>query len=167
MIPAAVLTRLGPWLTRAGSAAMTSVKAALGKNGVVVNSVSDVVAYAKTSPGNAMLVFSNLAMAGFAVSDLFSPADKASGEVRAAATSLAMAEAAAANLRLIEIGQDSESLGGISGNKQDLVTLRRILQWARGHYGSAESVIEAHKAQQAFFELSLDDVRSGFELLDI
>lgn len=167
MIPVAVLSRLGPWLTRAGAAAMTSVKAVLAKRGVVVNSVSDVVAFAKASPSNAALVFSNLAMAGFAVSDLFSPADKAEGEARAMATSLALAEARAAELRLIEVGEDSESLGGLSGNKQDLVTLRRILQWARGHYGSPAAAIEAHKAQQAFYELSLGDVKTGFELLDV
>lgn len=167
MIPAAVLTRLGPWLTRAGSAAMATAKEALGKSGVVVNSVSDVVNYAKSSPGNAMLVFSNLAMAGFAVSDLFSPADKQEGAARAAAVSLALAEARAADIRLIEIGEGSERLGGLAGNKQDLVTLRRILQWARGHYGSPSAAIEAHKVQQAFFELSLGDVTTGFDLLDV
>lgn len=167
MIPAAVVTRLGPWLTRAGNAALAAAKEALAKSGVVVNSVSDVVNYAKSNPGNAMLVFSNLAIAGFAVSDLFSPADKQEGEARATAVSLAVAEAQAADIRLIDIGANSESLGGLSGNKQDLVALRRILQWARGHYGSPSAAIEAHKAQQAFFELSLGDVTTGFDLLDV
>lgn len=167
MIPAAVLARLGPWLIRAGQASVARAVAAMQKSGVSVNTVGDIVSYAKASPTNALFVFSNLAMAGFAVSDLFSPAEKQDGEARRVATSLAVAEAAAVDSRLLDIAGKSEELGGISGNTQDLVTLRRILKWAKGHYGSEGAAVEAFKSHQAFFELSLGDVLGGFEVLDV
>lgn len=167
MIPAAVLARLGPWLTRAGQAAVAQAVTAMQKSGIPVNTVADIVSYAKTNPTNALLVFSNLAMAGFAVSDLFSPAEKQDGEARRIATSLAVAEAAAVEVRLLDIASQSEKLSGVSGNKQDLVALRRILKWAKGHYGSQDAAIEAFKSHQAFFELSLHDLTNGFEVLDV
>lgn len=168
MVPLAVLSRLGPWLARAGSAVLPKAFNAVSKaSGTAVSSVDDVVKYAKASPGNALIVMSSLATAGFAVSDLWSPGDKADPESRSLAASLAVAELRATNQRLIEIGGDSESLAGLSGNRADLVLLQRVLRWARGHYGSPASAMEAHMSQQAFFELSFDDIKSGFEILDI
>lgn len=167
-IPGNVIARLGPWLMRAGGSVGPKAVEAVQKAGATgIASVGDIVTYAKTNPTNAALVFTSLASAGFAVSDLFSPADKQDQDARSSATALAVAEAAAVDAKLIDIAGASEELGGISGNKQDLVTLQRILRFARGHYGSATAATEAWKSHQAFFELSLKDVETGFAILDI
>lgn len=167
-IPAAVLARLGPWLMRAGPAASAKAVAAVSKAGVPgIRSVSDIVKYVKLNPMNSAVIFSSLASAGFAVSDLFSPADKQDDESRQTATSLAMLELKAMNVRLDDNASLSEDMAGLSGNRDDLVLLRRILKFARGHYGSAERAIEAFRSHQAFFELDLNDIKSGFENLDL
>lgn len=167
-IPISVLSRLGPWLSRAGAAASSKAVEVVTKAGAVgVTSPTTLMQYAKASPTNAFLVVTSLASAGFAVSDLFSPADKQDGDVRSAATALAIAEAAAVDAKLVDIAESSESLGGLSGSRTDLVTLQRVLRWARGHYGSPAAAMEAFKSQQAFFELNEADVKNGFEILDI
>lgn len=167
-IPGNVIARLGPWLMRAGGNVGPKAVEAVQKAGATgISSVNDIVVYAKNSPVNAALVFTSLASAGFAVSDLFSPADKQNIDARSSATALAVAEAAAVDAKLIDVAGASENLGGISGNKQDLVTLQRVLRFARGHYGSASAATEAWKSHQAFFELSLKDVETGFAILDI
>jgi len=168
LIPATVIARLGPWLMRAGPAASAKAVEAVSKAGVPgIRSVGDIVKYVKLNPMNSAVLFSSLASAGFAVSDLFSPADKQDDESRQAATSLAVLELKAMNVRLDGIAAGSEELSGISGDRSDLVLLRRILKFARGHYGSAERAIEAFRSHQAFFELNLDDIKSGFENLDL
>lgn len=167
-IPAAVLARLGPWLNRAGPAAAEKAVSAISKAGVTgISTIDDIVRYVKANPLNSTVVFSSLASAGFAVSDLFSPADKQDVDARAAATSLAVKELEAVNQRLIDVAGNSEELAGISGKREDLVLLRRVLGFAKGHYGSSARAIEAWKNHQAFFELSLSDVEAGFELLDV
>lgn len=167
-IPAAVVARLGPWLARVGAvAAEKAVTAVRGAGATGVNTVQDIARYASSSSANAIVVFSSLASAGFAVSDLFSPADKQDSEVRASAASFAVKELEMSNQRLIEIAGESEKLKGISGDRKDLVLLQRVLRFAKGHYGSAGAAIEAWKSHQAFFELSLEDVETGFNLLDV
>lgn len=167
-IPAAAAARLGPWLMRAGPAAGEAAVAAVTKAGATgIKSVSDIVRYIGANKMNTAVVFSSLASAGFAVSDLFSPADKQDPEARVSATSLSVAELKASDSRLIDVAGDSENLAGLSGSREDLVLLRRILQWAKGHYGSAASAVEAWKSQQAFFELSLADIENGFAVLDV
>jgi hypothetical protein len=130
-----------------------------------VRTLQDVVSYAMANKSNAVMVGTTIASAGYAISDLFSPADKADPEVRALATELAVIEQRAVRARIDGVASTSETLKGVSGSKQDLVLLRDILQWARGHYGSASAAKHAFGMQQAFFELSSADVDVGFELL--
>ena len=165
MFPVAVVSRLGPWLSRLGPAAAEAAYAALAKVGIKVASAGELVAYINANKGAVAGVMTTLASAGYAVSDLFSPADKADPESRRSALELAIMEQKAIDARFSEVAKTSEIIAGISGKGQDLRMLREICVWAKGHYGSAESAIDAFNKQQAFYELSEDDVRLGFELL--
>lgn len=165
---AAMLSRLGPWLGRAGTAAAENALVAVSKaTGKSIGKIDELVTFVKTNPGNAVLALTSLASSGFAVSDLFTPADKQDPEVRKLATQLANIEQTAIEGRLSEVAAASESLRGLSGNRADLVLLREILTWAAGQYGSPESAKRAFKMHQAFFELSAADVENGYEVLGI
>lgn len=167
-IPVAVIARLGPWLGRLGGAALSRIYAAIrSSGGPALNSVQGVVDYVKASPANAVLVFSSIASLGIGISDLFSPEDKTTADGRSIATSLAVMEAQASNLVLLPASENSETLKGISGNRTELKALQRTLAFAVGHYGSKSAAREAHVLHQAFFELSLDDLDAGFDVLDI
>lgn len=167
-IPAMVISRLGPWLGRMGASVLPRALTALEKAGVSgLRSVDDIVKYAKENPLNASLVFSALAQVGFTVSDLFSPQDKTDINGRSAATKLAVIEMKAVDQKLLEVAEMSEELKGISGNRNDLKTLQTVLRWAKSHYGSERAAIDAWKNNQAFFELSVSDIETGFGVLDV
>lgn len=165
MFPVTVITRLGPWLGRLGPVALDGVYAALAKVGINVSTITQIGQYLSSNKTAVFTVFSTLASAGYAVSDMFSPSDKTDPEVRKTATELAVMEQQAIQARISKAAQQSETLSGLAGKGQDLRMLRDICVWARGHYGSAESALDAFNKQQAFFELSESDVKLGFELL--
>lgn len=167
MIPITVLARLPSMLRSAGAAGLTRAREALAKVGITVSSVDDIMVYARQSPANAALVFTNLAMAGFAVSDLFTGSDKQDRDVRALVADLAMAELGQVNTRIEATAAASESLAGIVGDRKDLAALAEILRFAVGHYGSHAAAINAHSRHQAFFELSKNDVEAGLRLLNL
>lgn len=164
----AVVTRLGAWLRSMGpKAADNAVAAVAPKSGGVVKDLPTLISYATSSPTNAVLTLTNLAAAGFMVSDLFTPADKQDPETRVLAGQLTSREMAVIEGRIDEVVAESEELGGILGSKTDLVLLQRALTWARGHYGSANAAIEAHRMSQVFAELSHGDVKAGYDLLSL
>lgn len=165
---AAMLSRLGPWLGRAGTAAAENALVAVSKaTGTKFSKIDDLVAYVKGNKANAVLALSTLASTGFAVSDLFTPADKQDPETRQLATELAVIEMSAIDGRLNDVAASSEQLKGLSGNRSDLLLLREVLTWAAGEYGSVESAKRAFKMHQAFFELSAADVENGYDVLGI
>lgn len=164
----AAIQRLGAWLRSMGPKAADKAVAAVGpKSGGLVKDLSSLVAFATSSPTNAVLTLTNLAMTGFMVSDLFTPADKLDPEVRLLAGKLTATEMAVIEGRIDEVAAASEELEGVLGSKTDLVLLQRVLTWARGHYGSPNAAIEAHRMSQAFAELSHSDVKAGYELLNL
>lgn len=163
-----VVQRLGAWLRSMGPKAADTAVAVVGpKSGGKVKDVSSLIAYATENPGNAAMTLVNLAAAGFMVSDLFTPSDKQDPEVRALAGQLTATEMAVIEGRIDDVIAESEELEGVLGSKNDLVLLQRVLTWARGHYGSANAAIEAHRMSQAFVELSHGDVKAGYELLNL
>ncbi|UNI73405.1 hypothetical protein ER16_Small1 [Pseudomonas phage ER16] len=107
-----------------------------------------------------------MASTGFAVSDLFTPADKQDPEVRKLATDLAVIEQRAIGNRLSVVAAESEQLKGLSGNRSDLMLLREIHLGSRRVRQPGERQAR-FKLHQAFFELSEADVENGFDVLGI
>lgn len=165
-IPMAVGSRIGPWLSRMGSAAWAEAQSLLTKAGITgLRSVDDLVNYVKNNKMATANVLSTLALGGFAVSDLFSPDDKKDPETRAFVANLANMELAKMEQRFIDVASESEELSGLAGNASDLRTLKEICAWAKAHYGSKDAARKAFLRHQAFFELSKEDLDVGMELL--
>lgn len=171
MNPAALLsfgTKLGPWLGRAVSASPTLLARLLSALKVggrfAGKSVSDIVTWAKLSPGNAILVASTLASIGFDVSSLFG--DSKDPEVVQFQDDLGKVVAAAA-LAINAMGAESESklfgASSVEADAQEEVAIE-VLSWARGFFGSVSSAVEAHRMLQAFVEMPLNRVRHGFSV---
>lgn len=166
---AQVGTRIGPYLGRLAArdaSLLPGLVAKLRVGGSFVGSkISDIVQYVKASPVNALMVLTTLASLGYSASELFSGLDK-SPEVREFASQLNETAMAAAGL-IDKAGAESEKVDVVPDKKDDKVNAEaaiQILSWARSHYGTMEKAIEAHRMNQAFFEMSLDDVKHGFEI---
>lgn len=176
-VPAAVMARLGPYLGRLAQSRpdiWAKLQGVLTRTGAAVSGkVDDVIKYVKENPLNAALVVSTLASLGVTVSDLFSADDKKDGAVRAGVAQLEIMALQAAGVptdgieKIMGAAAKSEELKGLAGNEVDLATLARILGWARGHYGSISAARNAHALNQAFFELSAEDVEIGFRRLNL
>lgn len=166
---AQVGTRIGPYLGRLAArdaSLLPGLIAKLRVGGSFVGSkISDIVQYVKASPVNAMMVLTTLASLGYSASELFSGSDK-SPEVREFANQLDDTAMAAAGL-IDTAGAASEKVDVVPDKKDDKVNAEaaiQILSWARSHYGTMEKAIEAHRMNQAFSEMSLSDVKLGFEI---
>lgn len=172
-IGARVIERLLPFLVRVSKASPShwnKVTAALKAKGVTAaDSASGIVAYARQNPLAASLVFATIAEAGISVADLFSSEDKSDTKVRASAVALdqlTMGAQAHADLLISNTAASSETLKlGAADREVELRTLRDICAWAKGHFGSARSALEAHQKMQAFVEVSYADLETGFRLL--
>lgn len=169
-VPAAaastMITRLGPWLRSMGSSAGNKAADAVSRaTGLVFKSVDDVINYARQGPLQATTVLTSVAGAGMTVSDLLSPDDKRDPEVRQAAFELERISLSPIEERAADAAAVSEVLEGISGNRSDLELLRELCRWAVAHYGSRNAALRAHSMNQAFFELSYEDVQVGMDIL--
>lgn len=173
----AVLARLTPYLERLiaqrpdiwGRFVVAAQKAGYA----IGNTAKEAVAYIKANPINATAILAMLASAGASVADLFGPGDKVDPAVRSLTVSLEDLYLASQGVdtegvkRIRDSADKSQELEGLIPNFRDLNTARAILRWARSHYGSPSAAIRAHGLQQAFFEMSREDVENGFEILDI
>lgn len=166
---AQVGTRIGPYLGRLAVRDASLVPGLIAKLRVggsfVGSKISDIVEYAKASPVNAMMVLTTLASLGYSASELLSGLEKAP-ELREFASQLNETAMAAAGL-IDKAGSASETVDVVPDKKEDKAKAEaaiQILSWARNHYGTMEKAIEAHRMNQAFFEMSLDDVKHGFEV---
>jgi len=161
--------RIGPYLGRLAARDASLVPKLIAKLRVggsfVGSKISDIVQYVKSSPVNAMMVLTTLATLGYSASELISGLDK-SPEVREFAAQLDETAMAAAGL-IDKAGAESEKIDVVPDQKEDKIKAEaaiQILSWARNHYGTIEKAVEAHRMNQAFFEMSLDDVKQGFEI---
>lgn len=166
---AQVGTRIGPYLGRLAARDAALVPGLIAKlrvgGGFVGSKISDVVEYVKSSPVNAMMVLTTLASLGYSASELLSGLDKGP-EVREFAAQLDETAMAAAGL-IDKAGAESEKVDVVPDKKDDKTNAEaaiQILSWARSHYGTIEKAVEAHRMNQAFFEMSLDDVKHGFNI---
>lgn len=178
-IPVTVITRFGPWfgrIAKASPALLANLVNKLKASGAVVGSSAvDVANFVKTSPVNAVLVFTTLASLGASVADLFTAEEKSNPETREIVRSLTFSEMsvtdatrAAAHSEIIKIAAMSESLQtGVSSNEVQLATAAEILGWASRFFGGPSAARAAHGKMQAFFEMSLADVEAGFRRLKL
>lgn len=180
-IPTAIITRFGPWfksVMKLDSAFLSRYIAALRAKGVQIGETfDDVVKFFKSSKTNAVLTMGTIASMGYSITDLFSPEDVKDPEVRGLKTDLdtvlltsLSAETGHSYVndpRVVQAVEQSEMLKGISGSETDLAMLSNILSWARAHYGGQQGAIRAHAMNQAFMELSSNDVEAGFRTLRI
>lgn len=161
---AGMIPRVAKSAPGAYNAALTRMR---GLGAQFGNKVDDVVAWARRNPGNAAIAAVSMASVGITMSD-FTEGD-VSEEVSATlrdveAGNLTPAEA----LRITNAGRSSESLNlNIAENRSDMAITQQVLRWAKGHYGSVNASVHAHRMQQAFFEMPLDDVETGFQLLRV
>jgi len=176
-IPLAVITRFGPWfgrLAKASPALLANLVNKLRASGAQVgSSASDIVAYVKSSPLNAALVFATLASLGASVADLFSAEDRKDPEVRSQVARLEQTTSVVdvvarsnAHGTILKIAAESEKLTtGISAKEVDLAVAVEVLGFARRFFGSPSAAIKAHGMMQAFFEMPLQDVEAGYRQL--
>lgn len=164
---AQVGARLGPYLGRLAArdaSLLPRLYAKLRVGGSFVgDKISDIVQYVKASPVNAMMVLTTLASLGYSAAELISGL---SPEVREFASQLDETAMTAAGL-IDKVGAESEKIDVVPDKKDDKVNAEaaiQILSWARSHYGTMERAVEAHRMNQAFFEMSLNDVKHGFEI---
>lgn len=159
---------LGPYLTRIATRdpAVTGKLVTLLRKGssFAGSKVSDIVAFVKTSPVNAMLAFTSLATLGYSIAELFK--DDPTPEVKEFANSLDQTAMEAAGL-IAKAGAVSETLNVVDESqkaKVDATVAAQVLTWARTHYGSIQRAVEAHAMHQAFFEMSKADVDEAVRL---
>jgi len=178
-IPAAVVTRFGPWFGRvakASPAIVANVSNKLRTAGATVgSSVSEIIDYARANPANAALVFGALASFGMSVSELFDSKDKTDPDIQSAVDDLRLREGSveesmrnAARFEILKIAAMSESFKpNLSNTELMLATSAEILRWAQGFFGGQQSAMRAHSVMQAFFEMSSEDVEAGFRRLKL
>lgn len=131
--------------------------------GVNVGSKADeLIAWAKTNPMNASILALTLGSLGIEVADLFE-----SDEGKKTAAKVTTGQAALVDYaKILQAGQSSEKMDlQVSEVANDLHTARAVLSYAKSHYGSRDAAINAHKMHQAFFEMPLSDVLSGYDNL--
>jgi len=160
--------RLGPWLGRAAAANKgllpTLVARLRAGKAIVGDKVADIVAWARSNPGNAVMLASTLTTLGLYVGDALEPSDDPSvvefrnGLLVAAQKAADQINAIGSNSETAKFGSDSEDR-----KIQDEVQIE-VLSWARGFFGSTSSAIEAHRMLQAFVEMPLGEVRHGFAI---
>lgn len=173
----AVLARLTPYLQRLISTRPDIwgrfVASAERAGYAVGKTAKEAVAYIKANPLNATVIMTMLAQAGASISDLWSPSDKANADQRNLVVELdamylaTMGVDATGVKRIHDAADKNEDLKGLMGDVSSLHTARAILAWARSHYGSVQAATRAHSLQQAFFEMSREDVQNGYEVLDV
>lgn len=142
---------------------LATASARIRAMGVTLGSkADDLIAWAKANPANASVLALTLGSLGVSVADVFE-----SDEGKKVATQVTTGELSLADSkRILEAGASSEKLNlQVAEVAVDLQTAREVLRWAKQHYGSASAAIDAHKMQQAYFEMPLDDVGMGFNLL--
>ena len=170
-IGAKAVERLTPFLGRVAKTSPSHwakfTEALKAKGVTAVNSVSEIVAYARKNPANAALVFVTLAEAGIAVGDLFSSEDKADPEVRRTAVSLdRVFLGKTSDLMIAANAARSEELRtGVADREVEIRLVADVCNWAKGHFGSARAALDAHQKLQAFVEMPYADVEAGFRLL--
>lgn len=162
-------SRIGPWLGRMVStdakflpSLFSRLKTAGASTG---SSVASMVAWAKSSPSNAILLSTTLASLGFAVADLFGR-DSKDPEVRDFMADLVNV-AANANAAINKLGAGSElaRTGGASQARQtEDETAIEVLSWARGFFGSVPNAVAAHRMLQVYTEMPLEEVQHGFSI---
>lgn len=166
---AALAVRVGALIPRlqglATSAAPTiaATSARLRAMGMQVGSkVDDIIAWVKTNPVNATLTALTMGSLGVSVVDLFD-----TEEGKKVATDVTLGRKSLADYSKIDAaGAISEKLDlQVAEVGPDLYTAREVLRFAKGHYGSIASAITAHRLHQAFFEMPLNDVETGYENL--
>lgn len=129
---------------------------------VIGDTADDVIAWARANPGNAVMAALTLGSLGVAVDDLFETPEGKDLANKVTSGAMGLGDVG----KILSAGSASEKLNlQVAEVKMDLYTAREILRWAKSHYGSASAAVSAHKLGQAFFEMALDDVESGFELV--
>lgn len=122
----------------------------------------DLIAWAKANPANASILALTLGSLGVSVADVFESDEgkKVAAQVTNGELSLADSK------RILDAGSSSEKLNlQVAEVAADLHLARDVLRWAKQFYGSPSAAIDAHKMHQAYFEMPLDDVTMGFNLL--
>jgi len=180
MLPVPVVARFGPWLGRVVQkqpGLLAQLVAKLRAAGATVgDTAKDVIGYFKAAPINASLVLASFASLGVATYELFDGVDAEGDDnllsfiegldtTRRAALEKAGKEA----FKLVkDAGAKSASLDlDISEKEADLITAREVLGWAKGHFGSVNGAMRAHRLAQAFYEMNYDDVVSGYTNLRV
>lgn len=158
----ALVPRVEQLAVSAGPTIATATARLRGMGIAIGDKVADVVSWAKANPMNASLLALTLGSLGVEVSDLFE-----SKEGQKVAKDVTLGQSGLVDMkRIYDAGSSSEKLNlQVAEVGSDLFTAREILRFAKGHYGSANTAVTAHKMHQAFFEMPLDDVVQGFELL--
>lgn len=172
-ISSRVIERLLPFLGRVAKASperWASLTAALKAKGVAAaDSAAGIVAYARQNPMNATLVFTTIASLGVSVADLFSSEDKADMNTRGTAVALdrlTINAAGESDMLIARTAAASETLRvGVADREVEIRALADICRWAKSHFGSANSALDAHQKLQAFVELPFADLETGFRLL--
>lgn len=161
---AALIPRISALATRAGPV-LASAASRLRTMGVQVGSkADDLIAWAKASPGNATMLAMSLGSVGVMISDLFDTPEGKSLANKIEASMIGLADVQ----KVLEAGASSERLNlRVAEVATDAFTAIEILRWAKGQYGSSTAAIRAHKLQQAFFEMPLDDVEVGYQTLRV
>jgi len=169
--PIAIVTfgsRIGPWLGRTVSSNPGLLSNLVGRlrvgGAAVSDSVSSVVSWVKTNPGNSVLLASTLATLGYSVADLFG---KSNDSETSQFLSGLIAVAQKANEQIDSIGAKSEDAKFDSTTEkrqvQDEISIE-VLSWARGFFGGVSNAVEAHRLFQAFVEMPLAEVQHGFSV---
>lgn len=163
-------SRLGPWLGRIAAADAKFIPALMARlrtgAGFVGSKVSDIVAWVKSNPSNAILVATTIASLGYSIAELFG--DSKSHDAETAAFARSLDEVASKASKLIDgLGAKNEAARFNSNTPerqvQDEVAIE-TLSWARGFFGSVSTAVEAHRMLQAFIEMPLEEVRHGFSV---
>lgn len=164
----AFTSRVGPWLGREIAkkpTLLTSLISSLQIGGKFIGSkTADIVAWAKSNPGNAVMLASTLASLGYGVSELFG--NSKDGDVIEFQKGLTdVAAKAAARIDLLGAKSEEESYGSASAEQavKDQLSIE-VLSWARSFCGTIPAAIEMHRKLQAFVEMPLPEVRRGFSV---
>lgn len=170
VVVANVATKVGPWLGR-NPGMLAPLVTRLRTAGVVVGEkVTELVAWAKANPGNSAMLVTTLATLGVKVSDWLSSDDEESKALIAKLDDIASANAAqraAVAKRLTSAAGASSVLDLDLGKDVDQAVAIQVLAFARNHYGSVAAAKAAFSLHQAFFEMSPDDIESGFNNLNL
>lgn len=173
--------RLGPWLGRAAKSSpglVTKLTDMLRAGGAKVGStIGELVTWVKANPGNAALLAmtaSTIPEIAGAVAELFDSDAEDHDELVSAVervrqqSDLSREQMSKAVKSMLSAASASEKLDlNLAENAADHKIGTAVLGWAVGFYGSSDAAIRAHKLHQAFFEMPVNDVVSGFEYLDL